>query len=285
MSGLSLLTIVKGRREHLENLLRGVALQRRAPDEVIVVFMNEEPSDKLPDPGCKIYLESHFDPQNPLPLAAARNRAAGLAAGQILAFLDVDCIPAPDYLEQLEKAVRQTHGLVMGDVRYLGAGDATPPWTPDQLEARAQPHPRRPLLPADRDLISLPYHLFWSLSFGLRATDFARLGGFDRGYHGYGGEDTDFSFSARKVRLPLFACRARAYHQFHPSYSPPFNHLEDIVANAERFHDKWQVWPMDGWLKKFAEAGYIEWRDDSIRLLRTPDPAAIDAARTDSPWG
>ena len=285
MSGLSLLTIVKGRREHLENLLRGVAQQHRRPDEVIVVFMNEDPDDRLPNPGCKLYLESHFDPDNPLPLAAARNQAAGRAKGDILAFLDVDCIPAPDYLEQLEKAVRQTHGLVMGDVRYLGPGDSGASWKPEELEARALPHPRRPLIPRDRDMMSLPYHLFWSLSFGLRATDFARLGGFDRGYQGYGGEDTDFSFTAREVRLPLFACRARAYHQFHPSYSPPYPHLEDIVANAERFHEKWQVWPMDGWLKKFAEAGYIEWKDNSIRLLRKPDQATIDASRTDSPWG
>lgn len=285
MPGISLLTIVKGRRAHLENLLRGVAQQRAAPEEVIVVFMNEDPDDKLPDPGCKLYLESHFDASNPLPLAAARNHAAGRAAGEILAFLDVDCIPAPDYLELIERAVRQTHGLVTGDVRYLGPGDATPPWTPQQLAAKALAHPRRPLLPRDRDLTPLPYHLFRSLSFGLRAQDFARLGGFDRGYQGYGGEDTDFSFTARKVRLPLFACHARAYHQFHPTYAPPYHHLADIVANAERFHDKWQMWPMEGWLKQFAEAGYIEWENTGIRLLRTPDPAAIEAARTDSPWG
>ena len=98
MSDISLLTIVKGRRAQLNNLLRGVAQQTVAPKEVIVVFMNEPVPDDLVDPGCPVYLERLTDPDDDIPLAAARNQAAAKAAGSLLAFLDVDCIPAPYYL-------------------------------------------------------------------------------------------------------------------------------------------------------------------------------------------
>ena len=285
MSDISLLSIVRGRREHLHNLLRGVAQQTRSPKEVVLVFMNEEIPDHLPDPGCKIYMHSVTSPEHALPLAAARNHAASQASGSILAYLDVDCIPAPDYLDVLGKAVRKTRALVMGDVRYLEEGAAAGSWTAEQLESVALPHPRRPNFPDGRDLIPLPYHLFWSLSFGIYAEDFARLGGFDTGYEGYGGEDTDFSFTARLTRLPLFACRARSFHQFHPSYSPPYNHLEDIVANAVRFHDKWQVWPMEGWLRDFDQQGYIKWKSNTIRILKPVEETVLQAARSDSPYG
>ena len=285
MSDISLLSIVRGRRDHLDNLLRGVARQTRPPKEVILVFMNEAQPDQLPDPGCKTYMYSINSPEHTLPLAAARNKAAAQASGEILAFLDVDCIPAPDYLDLLGSAVRKTRALIMGDVRYLGEGSVEEDWTAEKLEDVALSHPRRPIIPDGRDLLPLPYHLFWSLSFGIYAKDFARLGGFDTDYQGYGGEDTDFSFTARQIRLPLFACRARAFHQFHPSYSPPYNHLQDIVANAVRFHDKWQVWPMEGWLKEFDREGFIAWKANTIRILKPVDDATLEAARSESPFG
>ncbi len=285
MPDISLLSIVGGRRPQLHNLLRGVAAQTLPPTEVIIVFMNEEVPDKLPDPGCKMYLESIHDSGNALPLAAARNRAASLASGTNLAFLDVDCIPAPDYLERLYAALVSTQGLVMGDVHYLPDGAVDGNWTMEKLDAEAVRHPKRPALPDDQDLIPLAYQLFWSLSFGVRADDFARLGGFDQKYRGYGAEDTDFAFMARQVRLPLYACNARVYHQYHPSYSPPYNHLEDIVANAVRFHDKWQIWPMEGWLKQFDKEGYISWKANSIRILKDVDSSRLAAARSQTPYG
>ena len=50
---------------------------------------------------------------------------------------------------------------------------------------------------------------------------------------------------------------ADAFHMWHSVSSPPWEHLEDIVTNANRFHDKWGQWPMRGWLDEFAAAGAI----------------------------
>ena len=285
MSSISLLTIVSGRRTQLHNLLRGVREQATKPREVIVVFMNEPVPQELPNPGCAMYLHSLLDPEHPLPLAAARNRAAAHARGDMLAFLDVDCIPHPDYLTHLKHAICLTQGLVTGDVHYLPRGAAADNWSYNSLEQVAEAHPHRPVVPADRALIPLSYYLFWSLSFGLRRSDFARLGGFDERYTGYGGEDTDLAFTAREVRLPLFGSQARVYHQYHPSYSPPYNHLRDIVANANRFYRKWQMWPMEGWLKQFEREGYILWEPEAVRVIRDVDPTTVAAAQSESPFG
>jgi hypothetical protein len=101
--------------------------------------------------------------------------------------------------------------------------------------------------------------LFWSLSFALHASDWVSLGGFCEDYVGYGGEDTDFGqrLGAANGTL-LWVGGAAAYHQHHPSQSPPVQHLDAIVANANRFHRRWGWFPMEGWLERFAAMGLAE---------------------------
>src|SRR5690606_10024244 len=107
----------------------------------------------------------------------------------------------------------------------------------------------------------------WSLNFAIERDTWTMLGGFDQAYEGYGGEDTDIAFEARRRAVPAwFVPGAEAFHQHHVVNDPPIDHLQDIVANARRFHQKWGVWPMTGWLASFAENGLIEWDDHSIRL-------------------
>ena len=76
-SAPSVLTLVRGRADRLRNLMRGLARQTLPPCELIIAWMQPEPAPDLPDPGCPV---RHLHvPGEPMPLAAARNRAAEAA--------------------------------------------------------------------------------------------------------------------------------------------------------------------------------------------------------------
>ena len=81
---------------------------------------------------------------------------------------------------------------------------------------------------------------------------------FDERYEGYGGEDTDFGFRLRDAGVPLvWVGGAHAYHQYHPTSVPPWQHLDDILRNGRHFAQRWGRWPMTGWLDAFERAGAI----------------------------
>ena len=281
---ISLLTIVKGRRAHLDNLLRGVRALTRVPSEVIIVHMNEPAATDLADAGCPVRQFTVESEGHNLPLALARNRAARAASGELLVFLDVACIPAPNFLADLSNCIISTKGLVMGTVHYLPAGSARQDWQYRELERLAVPHPRRPQVPPGACVSSQDYHLFWSLCFGLGRETFQRIGGFDENFVGYGGEDTDFAFAARQTDVPFYLADARCFHQYHATYSPPYNHLEDIVVNAKAFREKWERWPMEGWLAAFQDSGHVAWEGDELKLLRPADAEWIDRHRSTDPF-
>jgi len=276
---VAVLTIAKGRQEHLLRLLEGLSRSLVPPSRCVVVDLNEQPA-RLP--AMPFPLLHHHAPATGLPLAAARNAAARLADAPKLVFLDVDCIPAPDMVGTLGDALGRQDALVCCEILYLdaaaSAASAAPASAVD-LARVGHRHPHRPF-PSQGSRVEPNAGLFWSLAFGIRASSFAALGGFDTGFTGYGAEDTDFGFRARDHGLPLvLTAETRAFHQYHPVFDPPLQHFDDILLNAARFHERHGLWPMDGWLRDFARLGLIEWLPDGdLRLLRQPRPEEIVAA-------
>jgi glycosyltransferase involved in cell wall biosynthesis len=258
---ISVLTIVAGRKSALGNLIKGLAKSTVLPDELVIVFMNE-PIREMPLLPFPIHCYSLMQSAH-LPLAAARNLAATNAKGDFLIFLDVDCIPSATLIADYKSEIA-TNALLSGQVRYLKS-DAT--YGEDflsKMDDLSIPDPIR------AGLKTIPYSLFWSLNFACSKATYQKIGGFDEGYKGYGAEDTDFSFSAEQQQVPIKSVTAKAYHQYHDSFSPPLNHLEDIIGNANRFFQKWKIWPMEGWLKAFQRMGLIEWDKQNIQLIRKP---------------
>jgi GT2 family glycosyltransferase len=155
-------------------------------------------------------------------------------------------------------------------VTYLEQGVA--PEDVRALDALTRPHPARPL-PEDGEVQqadAAAYDLFWSLSFAVTASTWRSLGGFSDAFQGYGAEDTDFAWRARANDVPLlWVGGAHAYHQWHPTSNPPWQHLDDILRNGATFARRWGRWPMGGWLEKFEAAGAIEW--DGSGWRRNPD--------------
>lgn len=271
MSKISVLTITRDRTAHLTNLLKGLAQSSLWPDECIVIHMNEpaQPIGKWPFPCYHHAYQSSAS----LPLAQARNFATKQATGEILIFLDVDCIPDQGAITAYQQGCNQAPtSIIMGAVRYLQAS-LSENWTTPSLVQQSQPNANRDISNLSALALEPNYGLFWSLSFALRRPVFTRLGGFSECYAGYGAEDTDFAWKARKQNIPLrWMPEAVAFHQYHSSSVPPWQHFEDIVANARTFYEYWGEWPMAGWLSTFTQTGYLKWtiEGDSIEIIRWP---------------
>ncbi|SFG55356.1 galactosyltransferase-related protein [Methylobacterium gossipiicola] len=277
MLGISVVTLAKGRPAHLTNMVLGLMRQTQKPVDLIVARMQAEPYalPEAPFPVRQIALAS-----DPLPLAAARNRAVSKATGEGIVFLDVDCIPAPTLVADYAERLDALDGLLMGEVLYLPGGATRGDWTTEAFAAVGEKHSDRRGPPAGDIEICTDYRCFWSLNFAMRRATFLATGGFDEGYTGYGGEDTDFGKTLDQQGVAIAWVRgARAYHQYHPHHMPPIHHLDSVVRNAERFEAKWGYRTMGHWLYAFRRLGLI---DDTpgqpIRILRAPD--ADDLALT-----
>ncbi|WP_044042876.1 glycosyltransferase family 2 protein [Caballeronia insecticola] len=270
---MNVLTLVHGRHDHLANLIRGLERSVDLPQALVIVQMNEEQaqwqSSRFSIIHCMVRSAN-----DALPLAAARNQAVLHAPSNDLIFLDVDCIPDRWLVTRYRAALAQHKDAVLqGETLYLPPGVAGALTSNEDLIERGATHPvHREYSVGDL----LPHHLFWSLNFSCRRETFERIGGFDERYEGYGGEDTDFAFKAAKSNVPIRLVAATAFHQFHPSYDPPLNHLRAIVANAHLFRKRWGIWPMEGWLRQFADAGYINFDRDTLDLIRMPSVDEIN---------
>ncbi|MGU3362369.1 glycosyltransferase family 2 protein [Methylobacterium sp. M6A4_1b] len=276
----SVLTLVRGRADRLRNLMAGLARQSARPHELVIAWMQPDRVSDLPDPGCPV--RHRHVAGEPMPLAAARNRAAEAATGDLLVFLDVDCIPSPTVVAAYRRAAAQTDGLFLGEVLYLPPGLSPEAATDEAALARlGRAHPARPAIPPEGLRREADPGQLWGLSFALPARSWHAVGGMDEAYRGYGGEETDLAARLAASGLPThWVGGARAYHQHHPVHVPPLQHFDAILANAARFRATHGRWCMTYWLGQFRTAGLIAWDDDApaIRVLRRPSASETAAA-------
>jgi len=285
MTSVSVITLAKGRPDHLVNVVRGLSRQTEMPAELIVAVMQDALYDL---PAAPFPIRQISIAADALPLAMARNAAARAATGGTLVFLDMDCIPTPTLVEDYAGFAQGFDGLLMGEVMYLPGGATAGDWSYDGFAAVAERHSDRRGPPPQGVEICADYRCFWSLNFAMRGDTFRRVGGFDERYVGYGGEDTDFGKTLDRAGVPIAWIKGGlAYHQYHPHHMPPVHHLESVVRNAQLFEAKWGYRTMGHWLHAFRLMGLI---DDTpgrpIRILRAPsdDDRALTGQQSHQPY-
>ena len=278
MSGISVCTLAHGRADHLSNLVRGLVRSERAVSELVVSVLQEDPYDlpEAPFPVRQIMLGT-----TALCLSAARNRAASEAVGELLVFLDVDCIPHPRLVGDYVAACDETQGgVLMGEVAYLPKSATLSGLNFALFEQLGVKHSERAGPPVTTVGACRDYRCFWSLNFAMMASEFDRTGGFDESFLGYGGEDTDFGRVCAAAGLDLWWVKgAKAYHQYHPHHMPPVHHLDSVIANAERFRAKWGEYTMQHWLRAFRLMGLAQPGPDGWRRLRETRAGDLDLTR------
>ncbi|MFM9921310.1 glycosyltransferase family 2 protein [Lacisediminihabitans sp. H27-G8] len=255
---IGVITLVSGRRDHLLNQYRAITSSSRTPHSYTVVAIDEPLASEWLGNNSGAEMLQMTTTDRRLPLAAARNLGAAHAidgGADLLVFLDVDCVPTPALLSEYAAAATQfPRSLLGGAVGYLPEG--VDPFHPNR-DAVAHFHPFRPRL-FTGEVVPVDPNLFWSLSFALEAKTWHQTGGFHEEYCGYGGEDTDFSRIAQQRGIVFrMVGGAEAFHQHHPTQSPPVQHLDDILRNGQLFKDRWGSWPMTGWLKEFEARGLV----------------------------
>ena len=82
--------------------------------------MADDGSPEPPEPGHRPYpVQVRWQPDLGFGAAAARNLGARAARGEVIVFLDQDCVPSPAYLEHVMSATSSGWDLTVGRRRHV----------------------------------------------------------------------------------------------------------------------------------------------------------------------
>ena len=204
------------RAAKLDLLLAGLAAQdTKEPFEVIVVLDGSKDAslgvltawEQVGVFGSLRWIEQTRQGQ-----AIARNNGSFLATAPVLLFLDDDVIPAPDLIRvHLEHHAAGERIVVLGDCEVVRTGSRSLAelsmwmWWEDTNHRRA----------ADSQPPS--YRDFCTGNLSIRRDDFARVGGFDLDFTGYGREDYELGYRLLQSGVRFVAERRAHAHHYNTS--------------------------------------------------------------------
>jgi len=123
---ISVVVITRNRAEWLKEALDSLTRQSRKPDEVVVVdnASEDHTGDVIRAFADKLDIKYVYEPVRGIP--RARNAGVRNAVGDIIAFIDDDCVADRDWLKYIEiPFVKDPNvGVVGGEVSYdrVGSG-------------------------------------------------------------------------------------------------------------------------------------------------------------------
>jgi glycosyltransferase involved in cell wall biosynthesis len=247
---VSVVVTTYNRPDALHKVLAALAKQSRPPLEVLVADDGSAEATRRcvqAWQACAPFPVQHvWHTDEGFRAAAIRNRAAAQARGELLIFLDGDCIPLPDFVER-HAVLAEVGRFVTGNrvllaatltQRLVSSEDDPSHWTLLQwLAARVRGQVNR-LLPMLRlpnckwrDRVQTEWRGARSCNTAILRSDFVRVNGFDESYAGWGHEDADLAM--RLIRAGVLRKDGRyalpVLHLWHPE-----NPRENEAANRER---------------------------------------------------
>ena len=277
MPEFSIVTIVKGRRKQLSNLLISIKFSTILPVDIQIVCM-DEPDEILIPNGLSADIHQVISSHS-LPLAAARNMGIKASKTENIVFIDVDCMVSPTLFESLLGSL-QADKIIAAYPLYLPIVPENEDFS--QLLNQSVAHPARERIPSGE---RVPHLQFWSLIFAVEKQTFMKIGGFDESFIGYGAEDTDFSMTFHTRGVEHIFVKDYILHQYHDKYDPPLNHFDSIIKNAQRYQKKWSVLPMQKWLKAFEELDLIKIDQyENIKIIQKPTANQIRNSISTNPY-
>lgn len=202
----------------LARALRAVGAQTRPPDEVIVAGRDE--ANVLREFPSVIFVDSQT------PACAARNRNLGIgrASGDILLFLDSDCVPHPDWLERHLSRHKAGETVVGGAVELRGRNY----WA--QSDNVSMFHEFVPGLPAG------PRMLLPTLNLSVRRAAIDAAGLMDETFPGAAAEDADWTIRIRLAGHQLFfdPTAVVAHDPIRTTWADVVRHWRNLGHNALR---------------------------------------------------
>ena len=223
--------------------------------------------------------------------AAANNRGAAIAGGELLALLNNDLILAPRWLEPMLAAHHSLGGRagLVGNVQ-LNADSGEVDHVGIIIDARGKPeHDRTP--PSRLARLFAPVSRVPAVTAAcvvLGRALWQQLGGFDQGYVN-GGEDVDLCFRVRAAgRVNAVALRSVVRHHVSSSVGRKLHDEENSRRLAQRWRREFALAAARRWCRDRFESILLEPRDcepavarrvwfHALGLTRTPPPEAIVA--------
>ncbi|HET9334316.1 MAG TPA: glycosyltransferase [Gemmatimonadota bacterium] len=185
--------------------------------------------------------------------AAARNLGAAEARGDVIAFLDDDCAPDPDWLRELDSALAALPGGGAGgrtlnaltDNRYSSASQTLVDYLYEYYNRESAREP-----------------LFTTNNLALPRVAFLELGGFDARFRRAGGEDRELCLRwARSGRGIAYAPRAIVRHSHDLSLRRFLRQHFNYGRGAARFHEIRESSPIPEPASFYRELILYPWRE------------------------
>lgn len=124
---ISVVIVTRNRAESLSDTLISLTKQSRQPDEVIVVDNGSKDHTKETILSFSDSLNAKYVYEPTRGIQHARNAGLQSAAGDIIAFIDDDCVADENWLRYIEiPFIRDPNiGVVGGEVSYLRIGHSS----------------------------------------------------------------------------------------------------------------------------------------------------------------